>query len=398
MAGSWALVLCLVATSSAFAQKKPPARELTPPSGQLNKDEIRTQIAEGRRLLAGGATSKAAALFRELVARVPGNAIAQNELGVTLFQQGATEASIEPFSRAVKLDKKLAHAWANLAEAQRLSGRFKKAALSYHRFLQLHKGDRYAIYGLALCFEGYDAFSKALKTLSVAERAARDDARLLSRVTVARRRVRLKIADARLPIMERGDAHLIAGRWKEALAMYEKGLAGKVKLKTPSHAKLLGRRGLVKAIMGDLPGARGDLEASLLADPTGHAARAAYSLVLDATGQTAGDTTSAKDAAGLLAADRAALAHKAYELTLADTPDASAALVGRGEASLRMGRIESALMDFTAAKEGDGAAAGRAEAHLVLGAEANAKEAAATAKINVPLADLPLWRRSLLSR
>lgn len=370
------LVLALTCTS-AIAQETPPTTQ----------SSLAERLSQGRRLLQSGAHVRAEQIFRAIIEQDPNNAVAQNELGVALFQQGAYKAATVPFRAAVKLDAKLSHAWANLAEAQRLSRDFKRAALSYHRFLQLEKGDRYGVYGLALCFEGYEQFDKALRTLQVAEKASQKDPQLLARINIAVRRVRRLMAEARLPLLERGDAQLMAGRWDDALRMYERGLT-----ETEGDAVLLGRRGIVKAILGDLAAARADLEAALLADPSSAVTRAAYALVLDAQGLV--DTPpEAGSGPAMLRADRAAAAFRAFSQVLAAGEDRVAS-AGRGEAALRLGQVEDALQDFGTA----GDAAGTAEIHVLRGDPNAAREAADSIAAGAPpaLEDLPVWRRTLL--
>jgi len=358
-------------------------------SGELSK--VDKLINEGRRMLKAGAVSKAEELFRQAVEAAPGSAVAHNELGVALFQRGAIKAAIKPLRRAVKIDRQLAHAWANLAEAERLSGKYKRAALSYHRFLTLRKGDRYGIYGLALCFEGYEKLDKALKTLAVAKKRSEADPRLLARVNTAVKRVREKIAEARLSLLQRGDARLMAGRWDAALKLYEKGL-----VKTPKDPTLTGRRGLVKAIQGDIAAAKTDLRTAILADPAEATARNAYALILDAEDAAgANPDAGTNDANKRLAADRAALALRAFTAALAVAEgDPTPLYLGRAEAQLRLGGLDPATEDLAAAGDSPDVTLGLAEIHLLRGQNDDAAALAAEAPV-VP-ADIPVWRRSLL--
>ena len=376
-------ILLLLATSISFTATAQNEKKDAPNP----LDEL---ITEGRRHLGAGQPGKAEAIFRKATERFPDSAVAHNELGVALFQQGANEAAIKPFQQAVRLDKKLAHAWANLAESQRLSKRFKKAALSYHRFLTIQKGDRYGVYGMGLCFEGYEKFDKALKTLRIAERRSQSDPALLARVNRAILRVREKMAEAKLSLLARGDARLMAGRWKEALTLYEKGLA-----KKKGDAVLTGRRGISLAILGDLPGARTALEAALLKDPSVEVNRAAYGLVLDAQGvaPAGGD---AGDGDALLKADRAAAARLAFARRLLTISNPAGLFAKRGEASLRMGDLKSASGDFLMDSADPMGRSGTAEIHLLRGNAKAAQETVPDAPVAV--GDIPLWRRSLLEK
>lgn len=346
-------------------------------------------IDEGRRHLSEERFTQAEAAFRAAIKAAPSSAIAHNELGVALFQRGATQAAIEPFTRATKLNKGLANAWANLAEAQRLSGKFKRAALSYHRFLGSNKGDRYGLYGMGLSFEGYESFDKALRTLQVAEKAAEADARLLARIHRSIRRVHEKMAEAKLSLLTRGDARLLAGHWKEAQALYEKGLAEK-----KGDATYLGRRGMTRAILGDLAGAKADLRSALLADPTEPVARAAFVIVLDHAGEPGLGPVGAgtENGATMLGADRAALAFEAFSRLLESQPDSAKARLWRGEASLRLGLLDQAEEDFGG--QGRDAAFGRADVQVLRGKPGEAR--AESPNKSLDPADIPVWRRSLL--
>ncbi len=366
---------------------------LLPLSAAAQKIEVPPKIQaildEGRRQLQDEAFTKAEATFKRATEQHPGNPILWNELGVATFQRNAPAAAIPAFRKAVKLDPKFAHAWANLAEAQRQAKRYKQAALSFHKFLQLRKGDRYGVYGLGLAFEGYESFDKALKTLQVAERAAANDKRLLARVNRAIKRVQRKMAEAKLSYLDRGDARLAAGEWAEALQLYEKGLK-----KKKGDAALLGRRGIVKAILGDVAAARSDLKAALLKAPGDEIIRGAYVLLLDYEG--APDPTPAAGTdhgGGMLGADRAALAWRAFAAELA--AGTAAARAKRGEAALRLGLLGDAEEDFAGGGDDPALALGRAELHWIRGQEAEAEEEAGVLPGSVK--DLPVWRRSLLA-
>ena len=347
-------------------------------------------IQEGRALLHEGKTSQAIDHFRRAATAYPKSALIHNEFGVALFTAGEHTAAIKQLKAATKLDSRLASTWANLGEAQRLTGQFKPCALSFHKFLKFKKGDRYAVYGLALCFEGYQAFDKALRTLTVAKKRAGDDPRLTARVNIAIKRVRSKVAGSRLPLMERGDTHLMAGRWSQALELYQRALK-----KQKNNPTLLGRRGLARAILGDKEGALLDLEAALLADPAADMARAAYARLLDSIQGGAGAAIPS-EGRDLLAKDRAAAASRAY--TSASGADKSASSsAGRGEARLRLGLLEGAVEDFAAAGDDPLAVSGLAEV-LILRDQVEAAQERVKGIDGAPAhaMDIPAWRRSLI--
>jgi len=357
-----------------------------------------TLIGEGRLHLATGAAGLAEQAFRQAIAADPQSAVAHNELGVALFHQGATEAAIDPLKRAVELDPSLAHAWANLAEAQRLGKQFRWAAVSYHKFLQLKARDPYAIYGLALCFEGYEDFDKALRTLTVAERHADADDQLMARINTAKRRVQRRKAEATDSFLVRGDRHFIARHWDIALQLYQRGQAAELAdeaQKTQRDGILEGRIGLIRAIQGELAAAQTSLEKALQAVPTDPVALAAYKLLLDALEIPPESPADNVTGDGMLQVDRAALAHRLLSQALVSAPTKDH-LIARGEAALRMGQLDSAMDDFTQATDDPRGAAGRAEVLLIR----EQPEDAAAELQQVPNAPAPahlsVWRRSLM--
>lgn|GEM_PF-6988420 len=387
------LLLALPATS--MAQNTPPNTETKTQSKSAQADQFKEFIAVGRRELSHNAAGKAEALFRQAIKLAPKSAIAHNELGVALFQQGATAAAIEPFIKATKLDPKLASAWANLGEAQRRSKKYKKAAYAFHRFLKLQKNDPFALFGLGVSFEGAQSLKKALKTLTIAQKYADkgDFDALSARITQAIQRVHREILDARRPAVARGDDLVRAGRYRDGLNVYTNALK-----KRPKDGVLLGRVGLVKAILGEVKGAKESLRAALMHNPAEPVARAAYATLLrfTATEVTTEDLSNERGQA-LLGSDRAALAYRVFTHQLGNAPEDEVARKGHGEAALRLRKLDAAAADFELAGDDVIALSGLAETQHLQGKSEAAKKTLKRTGKRISLNQLSVWRQSLLT-
>jgi len=387
------LLLALPATS--MAQNTPPTTQTETQSKSAQADQFKELIAVGRRELSHNAAGKAELLFRQAIKLAPKSAVAHNELGVALFQQGAAVAAVEPFKKATKLDPTLASAWANLGEAQRRIREYKKAAYAFHRFLKLEKNDPFALFGLGVSFEGSQSLKKALKTLNIAQKYAdRGDIDALSaRITQAIQRVHREILDARRPAVARGDDLVRAGRYRDGLNVYINALQER-----PKDAVLLGRVGLVKAILGEVKGAEESLRAALMNDPAEPVARAAYATLLRFTA-TEEDTDDLSNERGqaLLGADRAALAFRVFAQQLANAPDDEEARKGHGEAALRLRRLDAAAADFELAGDDVVALSGLAETQHLQGKTQAAQQTLKRTGKRISLQHLSVWRQSLLT-
>lgn len=349
---------------------------LSAPNVTAAQEPVTAPIQQARQLLAKEKSGKAITLLQAQVDAEPTNALLHNELGAAFFQRNDLRNASLSFESSVKADPNLAHAWANLGEARRLSKKYRKAALAFHRFLSLRKGDRYGLYGLALSFEGYEAYDKALRTLGIAEREAQSDRPLLARINLSRRRIQEKIREADLPVLVRGDTRFVAGRYKAAAAIYAKGVKA-----SPRDAVLRGRLGLTLAIMGDVKRGLPQLRAALNIDPNEAVSMYAYAQLSNP--ESTGDGLTVSD---LLQSDRAALA-------LVRVPTVPS--VQRSEAHLRMGQLDNAYVSAPKKEAGAGA---RAEVHVLRGEQTEAEAQLKAAKLPSTPSNLLLWRRSLLGR
>ena len=162
---------------------------------------------------------------------------------------------------------------------------------------------------------------------------------------------------------------------------------------------MLGRVGLVHAVLGDLSTAQKVLEQGLWHAPTDPVARAAYILVRKAQKAATSKPIDTSRGPALLATDRAALAFKVYSLAAAQTPSNTKLQLGRGESALRMGNFTDAMSSFDMAASGGpnkAATAGRAEVYLLKGDQGQAKSTLSEGGLRINVSDLPVWRRSLL--
>ena len=211
-----------------------------------------------------GKSGKAIALLQAQVEAEPTNALLHNELGAK--QRNDLRNASLSFESSVKADE-LAHAWAN---REKPAGYRKSIEKQRWLFMVPILAWETVRYGLALSFEGYEAYDKALRTLGIAEREAQSDRPLLARINLSRRRIQEKIREADLPVLVRGDTRFVAGRYKAAAAIYAKGVKA-----SPRDAVLRGRLGLTLAILGDVK--RGLLKcAALNIDPNEAVSKYAY--------------------------------------------------------------------------------------------------------------------------
>jgi tetratricopeptide (TPR) repeat protein len=87
--------------------------------------------------------------YRRAIARDPGNATLQLNLGNVLLARGRAQAAAERFAQAAALDPSNARAWYNLAYAQDETGRRRAAAVSLRRALRADPSFADAYYNLA---------------------------------------------------------------------------------------------------------------------------------------------------------------------------------------------------------------------------------------------------------
>ena len=100
-------------------------------------------------LMQAGEWSSAAALLREVVAAVPGNARLHNALGIALSSAGEADAAAGQFRRALELEPGYPSPLKNLALHEMARNRPDAARPYFERLLEASAGDPFAHLGLA---------------------------------------------------------------------------------------------------------------------------------------------------------------------------------------------------------------------------------------------------------
>jgi tetratricopeptide (TPR) repeat protein len=114
-------------------------------------------------------------LYRTTLAKNPNADLAQNNLGLLLFQAGKTDEAAERFQRAVEIRPASAHAHNNLANALRLERRRREAAAHYEISLQLEPDNPSTCNNLAMLLATAPDASlrNGARAVELAERARR---------------------------------------------------------------------------------------------------------------------------------------------------------------------------------------------------------------------------------
>ena len=257
------------------AEQRPKATTNDVDGGAVIIEPVESVIFRSHAALEDERYRDATELLSKAAGSNPDDPDLQNELGVALFQQRAFKAAALAFSKSTKLRPQSSNPWMNLATALRLSGEAKRAAAAYHTYLQLRPTDVHAIYGLALAFLDFGDIEKAEKTLLVAERLCEDDdvteglpggneaaEALLPRISRARERIALERSEVGKPVAERAAARRLRGDLQGALVLFDQAV-----MEAPKNLEVLVRRGLTRAGMQELEGARMDFESALAIDP-----------------------------------------------------------------------------------------------------------------------------------
>ena len=113
-----------------------------PPVGEM--------LGQALRLHQGGQLVEAEALYRQVLAREPGQADATQLLGLAAHQRGQHAVAIDLIRRAIELKGDQPHYHANLSQVLRAAGRRDEAEVSYRRALALKPDYLDAWFGLAI--------------------------------------------------------------------------------------------------------------------------------------------------------------------------------------------------------------------------------------------------------
>ncbi len=154
-------------------------------------------IATGLDHHRAGRTGEAEKVYRDVLARQPGNADALHLLGVALGQQGRPQAAVEFIGRAIALQADVAEYHANLGEFLRPLDRLHESAASFRRAIAMKQNEPGFHNGLGVTLAEAMQLEEAIAEFRRAIELKKDDADAYNNL---------------------GGALLKAGRTEEALA------------------------------------------------------------------------------------------------------------------------------------------------------------------------------------
>jgi len=175
-------------------------------------------------------------LWDDVLAKYPGTALAHNNRGVLLAEQGRLSEAIEDYDQAIAVEPDYAKAFNNRGSAKLLEGDHEAAIRDFNQAIRLDAGypEGYYNRGLALDYLGDRA--GAIRDYDAAIGLDPD------------------FADA---YYSRGAARANAGDLRGAVEDFSAAVES-----TPDHAKAYLRRGVVRSALGDLAGACSDWRAA----------------------------------------------------------------------------------------------------------------------------------------
>ncbi len=291
-------------------------------------DQARAHHSQGR-------LAEAAAGYREVLAREPGNADALHLLGIATAALGRPQDAAQLIASAVRLRPADAVMHANLARALSDSGRHEEAVACYDRAVALRPDFPLAFRGRGAALLQLGRFAAAHDSILKALELAPEDAQAHNDLGV---------------VLER------AGRKEDALAAFERAIA-----LDPRHAEAHHNRGLLQSALGRHAQALESLDRALALQPRQPATHANRGQVLHALGRDA-EAIASFDAAlalrpgvaathhdrgiALLSLARPAEALASFDRALALAPGAAATHQCRGKACIELGRAGEALASF----------------------------------------------------
>jgi serine/threonine protein kinase/Flp pilus assembly protein TadD len=148
-------------------------RSTTTDSG--SSSAIDSDLEQVATLMNQGQFAEAEALARQVIERDPNNALAYNELGVSVGSQGRTDESEQHYRRAIELDPSFARAYENLGFNLINKERFAEAESTSRRAAELEPNNVTALNNLGAALEGQQRFDEAVSAYRQAVALEPDD-------------------------------------------------------------------------------------------------------------------------------------------------------------------------------------------------------------------------------
>ncbi len=219
---------------------------------RLAPDDVLIVAAIGSVLRKEGKLDEALLVLNEVVAKQPRHAAAWLERGYTLDALRSTADARESYTRALKLDPKLAPAWGKLADAAAREGNSKEGRELAERSLAINPAEPSAIFALATIeIEARDGAASEKRLRAALESGLRGDDRT---------RALTLLGDS----LDRQDRTTVAfASWAAAQTNFRSVYAGLLEpsFKRTSHRSFIEaiaaqvREGTAKACVGEVPDA-----------------------------------------------------------------------------------------------------------------------------------------------
>ncbi|GAB4232085.1 MAG: hypothetical protein Kow00121_60210 [Elainellaceae cyanobacterium] len=120
--------------------------------------------------------AEAESIWQRIIQLEPRNAIAYNNLGLALYEQGNLEKAIEAYQKAIELDGQFALAYRNLGIALYEQNKFDEAIDAFQQSIIYDQDDAIAYNNLALVLYEQGEFDQAIDMLQQVIRLRPDDA------------------------------------------------------------------------------------------------------------------------------------------------------------------------------------------------------------------------------
>jgi tetratricopeptide (TPR) repeat protein len=126
-------------------------------------------------------------LFAIAVLGASEEAVERNNLGAKLLEQGRTDAAINEFQKALRLDPKYFPACLNLAYGYERAGRIEDAMAAYREAINLQPRNFFARNNLGVLYDKKGLFEEAVRELEIAVAIEPDNALALKNLETAKK-------------------------------------------------------------------------------------------------------------------------------------------------------------------------------------------------------------------